>query len=730
MTEATKQVAARKLSDLNRTAKIGKSLNEQVMDRVIRHQVYLQQLATSEVVKINALLDDLQNDLVAQLERRFDRIARQGFDAGPVTSRRLQELYAAVRRLNLKGMKQGRKDLTKTFSKLSEDEATFVRDMIENSAPVKLDTQMPSPELLRKIATSSPINGTPLTKWFQKLGSDTQTRLEQAIRLGLAEGQTLGQVVQRIRGTRANRFTDGVLSTTRREAEAIARTGLNHVSSAARMASYEANADIIKGLKWVSTLDTRTCLECGSLDGKTFKLGTQHRQPPAHVNCRCTLTPVLKSYKEMGLPLKGAPPASRASMNGLVPSNVTFEDWLQGQPKDVQKRVLGRGRMELYRKGKFRMTQFTNDSGRTLTLKQLRQLEGIEPTPKKPKAVDKADAGLKALEAAEKAEEERQQFIRDQSKPIADRIAKYDEAEKIRQTVAALSDTNPSASGVRYAKRVWMDASQDYMQNKSKMTPSQRIAAKKRVEELKMKVMQRATASVTDPDDIRQKVVQAIGREDEFTNLQRESLVYSSSAQPFKKNVDANIAKGQKFVGDLVQKNEDSNRRMPFYIRVNDERSNYDPRDRWIHLNYTRGAEVVVHELGHTLEHYRSSGDVWKEATHLDLKSDARRYLEYRVKKSGQTGAAPKLNDVLKTNVYKDVEVGWDDDFDKMWRDTTHGKSSAYYTGKDYSKWWGGTVTEVVSMGLQLLYEDAPHFAETDPEYFKLIVGYLKGVFK
>lgn len=182
-------------------------------------------------------------------------------------------------------------------------------------------------------------------------------------------------MVQRVRGTRANKFTDGILYTTRRKAEAIVRTSINNVSNAARQETFAQNNDIIKGIKWVATLDTRTCPECGGLDGKVFKPGTAHRQPPAHINCRCTMTPVLKSYRELGLDVADAPVGARASMNGAVPSDVTYNKWLRRQPKEVQDQILGPSRAALFRGNKIKISEFTNNNGKLLTLPQLKALE-------------------------------------------------------------------------------------------------------------------------------------------------------------------------------------------------------------------------------------------------------------------------------------------------------------------------------------------------------------------
>jgi hypothetical protein len=45
--------------------------------------------------------------------------------------------------------------------------------------------------------------------------------------------------------------------------------------------------------------------------------------------------------------------------------------------------------------------------------------------------------------------------------------------------------------------------------------------------------------------------------------------------------------------------------------------------------------------------------------------------------------------------------------------------------GKDY----GGRATEIVSMGIQLLFNDPVSFAESDPDYFEFMLRSLRGDF-
>lgn len=91
-----------------------------------------------------------------------------------------------------------------------------------------------------------------------------------------------------------------------------------------------------------------------------------------HWGCRSASRPETKSWRELGFDIDDLPPGTRASMNGQVPSNTTFEGWLARQPKDVQDASLGVGRADLWRDGKITFRDLLDANGRELSLDELR----------------------------------------------------------------------------------------------------------------------------------------------------------------------------------------------------------------------------------------------------------------------------------------------------------------------------------------------------------------------
>ena len=182
-----------------------------------------------------------------------------------------------------------------------------------------------------------------------RFSDDVAKRLTGAIRLAHHKGLDNNKLLQLIRGTRANRFNDGIIAYSKRQANTIARTGTAIVANQAKQDFINANRDEILGIKVVATLDARTSIICRGRDGQYMPID-KAIYPPYHFNCRSSYTIVYKGYKD---------PEHRASMNGVV-ENKPYYEWLKDQLPKVQDMALGKTRAEIFRSGKLTPKQFAN----------------------------------------------------------------------------------------------------------------------------------------------------------------------------------------------------------------------------------------------------------------------------------------------------------------------------------------------------------------------------------
>ena len=79
--------------------------------------------------------------------------------------------------------------------------------------------------------------------------------------IGIVQGETVAQMTRRIVGTRRLNYADGVVELSRRSAETLVRTAATHVTPG-RGADVDANKNLIGGVVWVSTLNSRMRIEC------------------------------------------------------------------------------------------------------------------------------------------------------------------------------------------------------------------------------------------------------------------------------------------------------------------------------------------------------------------------------------------------------------------------------------------------------------------------------------
>lgn len=155
-------------------------------------------------------------------------------------------------------------------------------------------------------------------------------------------------------------------------------------------AEHVYNLETESGIYFVSGIVSHNC---ASLDGYRWNLDytpaagqskeiTFVQPPSAHWGCRSTLLPWLKTFDEIVPGLKvEMPQGTRASMDGpQVPASDTYEDWLRGKDADFQNDLLGVGKARLFREGKASLLDMVDQSGRPLTLAELKAKVDGEPS--------------------------------------------------------------------------------------------------------------------------------------------------------------------------------------------------------------------------------------------------------------------------------------------------------------------------------------------------------------
>ena len=363
------------------------NLNQSLRDRVVRHELYLKRLANEEVRRTRELLVAAEADVQKQIERRMAWIAERGFDSSPFTLRRLEANLKEVRAVVRAAHRELGGQLRSSLLGVAKHEAGWAAEAVAGELAgvgVELGVGIAEGPLLNAIVNKQPFQGALLKDWAAKLGEDAFHAVRGAVRQGLLQGEAIGDIVRRLRGTKANDFKDGVLAIQRRNAEAVVRTAVSSVANSAREATWKANDDLVKGVQWVSTLDDRTTPQCQIRDGLEYTLDYEPRGhsvpwgdgPGAlHWNCRSTSVPVLATWKELGIDAREVTGEQRAALDGMVPSTQNFGEWL-GHMRDqgrlgLVEEVLGKKRAAAFMAGEIKFKDLFSAKGDFLTLEQL-----------------------------------------------------------------------------------------------------------------------------------------------------------------------------------------------------------------------------------------------------------------------------------------------------------------------------------------------------------------------
>lgn len=354
---------------------------DRIHSALIAHGLDLQRYSAGLQLRIEAILDQLGKDLTHEL-----------MDAGLNTTRTVWQTARLRALIKAAGAKidstyQGIQDLTgaeltELVSVTGAGVTTAINDAI--GAKLLVDPKWTG-EQLASIAGDALIQGAPSAEWWSRQSVGFQQAFADSMRQGMLRGETLDQMRDRILPKvdlrRIAPESRPLIWTAQRNAEALVRTSVMAVANDAHMAAYAANSDIIASLQWIATLDPRTCISCGQQDLQTWDMGANHIIPPLHFGCRCAVVPTTKSWEQLAREAHGnstlakeldkIPPGDRASMDGPVSGDTSFESWFAGKDRAWQEEYLGPGRMRLYESGKLTLSDMTDGKGSPYTLKQL-----------------------------------------------------------------------------------------------------------------------------------------------------------------------------------------------------------------------------------------------------------------------------------------------------------------------------------------------------------------------
>ena len=338
-------------------------LSKVLFDSTVELHLDMERVAIESRAIIVKLLQNLEKELVVKVADGVTDWSKARID------KQLKEANAVIKQYydEAAGIS---KDTTTNVAQVSASATTDSLLMAVGNQVTM--AAIPTASYLETLAGNTIIQGAVQADWWSRQSDDTAFKFQSAVRQGLVGAETTPQIIKRVRG---------VLDLSKRNAETLVQTSVQSVANATREKIFADNNDIMSGKEWSAALDRRTCPTCGALDGKRWTTDGKpisnsmvYQIPPKHFRCRCSMIPVLKTWKELGINMDELSDSTRASMEGQV-TDKTFSDWLKRKTESdptFADRTLGKGRAEMFKNGKITLDQMIQ-GGKPLTIIQLKE---------------------------------------------------------------------------------------------------------------------------------------------------------------------------------------------------------------------------------------------------------------------------------------------------------------------------------------------------------------------
>ncbi|MGY9001594.1 MAG: minor capsid protein [Rhodospirillales bacterium] len=336
------------------------STNDKIEDAVTRHQVFIMRYSKGR--------EDVAERHVQEIMDKVESIL--GPDIASASPAILDRIVQEI----IDEMKQASEAYEKSFIDEMKEFVGFQSDFNVDLMDINIDASdvvgpalavLQAAMLLRRMPLE-PTRSYTINEALKEYSARKSRQVVQMVR----DGVTLGQTSQEISANVKN-----LTQLQKRQAATLARTVTNYVSIQAREVFMRENKKIIDRYRWIATLDGRTSLICAGRDQQIYKDTNDSPKPPAHFNCRSTITPMVKEEFDLGLNVVGKRAAVNDKGTTRVSGDTAYGSWLRRQSKAFQVEVLGVARAKLFRDGKISIGRFVDAQGKTLTLAELRKLQ-------------------------------------------------------------------------------------------------------------------------------------------------------------------------------------------------------------------------------------------------------------------------------------------------------------------------------------------------------------------
>lgn len=341
------------------------------IDASASHAIYVERLASTNANKIDTILKSLSSFTRSRLTEEGATIPNK---------RAMNSIIRDIDKRYMREYGEWEKTTAQFINDLGEYESQFQTDILDAETTDNFTPTKPSDEQVKEAIKEAPMsigaNGgaVAVTAIIAGFGRNEADKAINIIKSGFFEGRKTFDISAAITGTKINKFSDGLLAKTKRNATGISKSLANHVSTIASDTVYKKNKRAVLGYIITAVLDNRTSKICRGYDDTRISFDDSYQpKPPFHFNCRTTTRPWLRDDLDA---IKKAERQTKGS-KGKVYENTAKEyyTWLKEQPAWFQDDVLGVTEGKIFRNAGLTPQEFKaatrKRDGTTLTIAQM-----------------------------------------------------------------------------------------------------------------------------------------------------------------------------------------------------------------------------------------------------------------------------------------------------------------------------------------------------------------------
>ena len=253
------------------------SVNEALADAYIKHKLDLLRFELGTVNRLTQAYEDALSGLFADIARAEAEALKGAISPSTVArlERRRDSLDDDLRALQQVQQAILSESLDATVRvEIAVDAATWA-----NSVPSSIGIEWNSPALIDVLAAVEDAVG---SRGWPVILQEQLFEIRKAVQPVLSAAIVRGASMEKV-ATELGRIP-ALAGSSRSKLVALARTEVQRAAAVAAEASYAANADVLAGVEYLATLDSRTCPICAPDHGKIYPLG-EAPTIPRHPRC-------------------------------------------------------------------------------------------------------------------------------------------------------------------------------------------------------------------------------------------------------------------------------------------------------------------------------------------------------------------------------------------------------------------------------------------------------------